>query len=149
MPKVYKYNVLNVNEIVYTGYKWQVARFLGCTSDEVSYAATNNQVIGKCTITRFRVDDAEYANSMPKKETRYKPPEEPRKRKTKVDYLVKHLEEYGNTVLGTMSEIKAIEYLGQVSQRGINTKYTKKKDEVTKRTYYIIEKTTDARLHKK
>lgn len=54
-------------------------------------------------------------------------------------YLIKHLTEYGNTVLGSMKESSVKEYIKKLKKRDINAKYRKVKYPEDSNVWYIVE----------
>lgn len=130
--KVYIYYVYEGNEIVYAGLKFQVCEFLKCLSIEIDEAVKKGFKISGYSIKREETTE------------RYVRPEEQQEEKPKktsrIKYLEKHLEEFGNTVLGNMPEKEAVKILNKLEQEtGIKTRYTAKRDEHTRKKYYIIE----------
>lgn len=55
-------------------------------------------------------------------------------------YLMRHLNEYGNTCLGYMAESQVKRYIDDLKKRGIMATYKGMKDPVDKRIWWLIEK---------
>lgn len=110
----------------------------------------NNNVIARGTsvelakmfgITKSGIDTACRRHSAFQKDYRVlrekqKPHEEPQC--DVMGYLIKHLDEYGNTVLGDLEPMEVKKYVHRLRNRGYRIKLKKRKDKTD--TYWILEK---------
>lgn len=57
-----------------------------------------------------------------------------------LEYLVRHLTEYDNTVLGMLKEKTVVKYIAQLKELGINATYRKVKEKEDRRAWYVLER---------
>lgn len=146
MPKVYKYAVINENgEKEFVGFKFEVCEYLNCLSIEIDEVMrTKTPIVKGYTIRKELTLERERKIKYRHLKTSKKPivinlkSKPMTKEEKKLDYLKRHIEEYGNTVLGEMPEAEVEEYRRKLEKIGIKTKSKLYRDENTRKKYYII-----------
>lgn len=113
MPYKFIYRLFDDEHTVLEGTIDEIAEFLGIeyVANIYSYMCRNVRIHGKYKVEKIGV----------KQKIIEEKPKPISKKQSKIDYLEKHLREYGNTV----SRDKPDKYLEELRQRGLNCTYRK------------------------
>lgn len=131
--KTYQYFVYKENKLICKGNRNDLSIFFKITKVEVDNAVKYGNKINDYKIIRKLVDTdkierLQVVNSVVKE-----------KKDKRLLYLIRHLSEYGNTVLGHLPEYKVNEYIDKLKSNGINARYKKIKYPEDTGYWYIVE----------
>lgn len=125
------YNLYDNGNLIFTGDKKQCAEIIGCQEKSLIHKYTHKdaKMFGRYTLKLAGTENREYGKvrkKIEKIETR-KP--------TTLEYLIKHISRYGNTILNEDPQ----KYLQPLKQEGYDCTIRKVKEEGTKKYFYVIE----------
>jgi len=132
--KSYQYYAYKGGTLIYKGNKSDLCIALGVNGEAIENAIHKDILINDYAIIRILVDTDKLERLRVYREV------SPQENNKKLAYLKRHLNEYGNTVLGCIKEDKVKEYMSKLKEEGYNVRYKKVRDTTERRNYYIVEK---------
>lgn len=136
--KVFEYHLSKDNTIVFSGLKFEICEYLKCLSIELDEAIKKDSTLYGYKISRT-LTDRRYLFGKKARENKPIINIIERKVDKRLNYLIRHLNEYGNTCLGCISEARVKEYIDKLDRQGIKAKYRKVKYKFDKRYWYVLE----------
>lgn len=133
MPKVFEYQLIKNDEVVFKGLKHEVMHRLKCLGIEIDNAYKHGYELYGYKIDR-RKTQRRYTRRIFEPENK----EEIIIKKDKtIDYLVKHIKEYGNVAYAGSQPAK---YKKMLCELGYNVTYRRVKYKEDAKAWYVIER---------